>query len=681
MYRKQDSVRWRTCLQDQIEPLHKLQSLSTMAIPKAHYSLAILVILFVVSNSQNACNPECKAKEPFNCDNSLTFNRTGFPKNFTFGAATSALRVLHIEPLMDGTTKLMDIQKGFQIAAPETLLEDVKLLKRLKVQAYRLSIAWSRVLPKGRLTGGVDENGITYYNNLINELKTNGIEPFVTIFHWDVPQTLEDEYGGFLSPRIVEDFKNYAELLFQRFGDRVKFWITLNQPYSLSSKGYGDGSYPPGRCTGCEFGGDSGTEPYIVTHHQLLAHAEAVSLYRKRYQKFQGGKIGTTLIGRWFAPLNETSDLDQAAAKRAFQFFVGWFLDPLVYGEYPRIMRELVGDRLPKFTPQESDLVKGSLDFLGLNYYVTQYASDAPPPPQTQPSVLTDPRVTLGYYRNGVPIGVEASISPSFVYYPPGFRQILNHIKDNYQNPLTYITENGVADYGNLTVANALADNGRIQNHCSHLSCLKCSIEDGCNVAGYFAWSLMDNYEFGNGYTLRFGMNWVNFTNPADRRQKDSGKWYSRRQVHLVHKFWGSAVMPQLWRQHRLEASGVKGTHRSTKNEYRSVSQLVGYIEKQYETVSHHFVIRTQFFTVCCCNDGLRSQIFTRLLCLLRLGRGLKNVLELAGNAARDNKKTRIVPRHIQLAVRNDEELSKLLGDVTIAYGGVMPNIHNLLLP
>ncbi|RID49420.1 hypothetical protein BRARA_H00221 [Brassica rapa] len=468
-----------------------------MAVPKAHYSLAILVILFVVSNCQNACNPECKAKEPFNCDNSLTFNRTGFPKNFTFGAATSAYQIegaahralngwdyyTHRYP-----ERVPDRSSGDVACDSYDLYkEDVKLLKRLKVQAYRLSIAWSRVLPKGRLTGGVDENGITYYNNLINELKANGIEPFVTIFHWDVPQTLEDEYGGFLSPRIVEDFKNYAELLFQRFGDRVKFWITLNQPYSLSSKGYGDGSYPPGRCTGCEFGGDSGTEPYIVTHHQLLAHAEAVSLYRKRYQKFQGGKIGTTLIGRWFAPLNETSDLDQAAARRAFQFFVldGTFLDPLVYGEYPTIMRELVGDRLPKFTPQqESDLVKGSLDFLGLNYYVTQYASDASPPPQTHPSVLTDPRVTLGYYRNGVPIGVE---SPSFVYYPPGFRQILNHIKDNYQNPLTYITENGVADYGNLTVANALADNGRIQNHCSHLSCLKCSIEE-----------------------------------------KDSGKWYSR---------------------------------------------------------------------------------------------------------------------------------------------------------
>nr|QWJ73448.1 beta-thioglucoside glucohydrolase 4-6 [Isatis tinctoria] len=504
------------------------------AIPKAHYSLGILVMLFVVSSCQNVCNPECKAKEPFNCDDTLTFNRTGFADNFTFGAATSAYQIegaayralngwdyyTHRYP-----EKVPDNTSG-DLACDSYHLykEDVKLLKTMNAQAYRFSIAWSRVLPKGRLTGGVDENGITYYNNLINELKANGIEPFVTIFHWDVPQTLEDEYGGFLSTRIVTT-KNYAELLFQRFGDRVKFWITLNQPYSLASKGYGDGSYPPGRCTDCEFGGDSGTEPYIVGHNQLLAHAETVSLYRKRYQKSQGGKMGTALIGRWFVPLDETSKLDKAAAERAFQFFVGWFLEPLVYGKYPKIMRDIVGDRLPEFTPQQSDLVKGSLDFLGLNYYLTQYATDAPPSIPTQPSVMTDPRVTIGYYRNGVPIGVQA---PSFVYYPPGFRQILNYIKDNYENPLTYITENGVSDLGNLTLPDALADNGRIQNHCSHLSCLKCSIDDGCNVAGYFAWSLMDNYEFGNGYTFRFGMNWVNFTNPIDRREKDSGKWFSK---------------------------------------------------------------------------------------------------------------------------------------------------------
>ncbi|CAH2035797.1 unnamed protein product [Thlaspi arvense] len=474
-----------------------------MEIPKAIFSLAILVILFAVSSSQHVCNPLCKAKEPFNCDKIDTFNRTGFPKNFIFGAATSAYQIegaahralngwdyyTHRYP-----EKVPDNSSGDLACDSYNLYkDDVALLKRLKAQAYRFSIAWSRVLPKGKLIGGLDENGITYYNNLINELVANGIEPYVTIFHWDVPQTLEDEYGGFLSPRIVEDFKNYAELLFSRFGDRVKYWITLNQPFSLATKGYGDGSYPPGRCTGCEFGGNSGTEPYKVAHHQLLAHAETVSLYRKRYQKSQGGKIGTTLIGRWFTPLNETSDLDKAASKRAFSFIVGWFLDPLVYGDYPKIMRDMVGDRLPRFTPAQSELVKGSLDFLD--------------------------------YRNGIPIGVQA---PSFVYYPPGFRMILSHIRQNYGNPLTYITENGVADYGNLTLPDALADNGRIQNHCSHLSCLKCSIDEGSNVRGYFAWSLMDNYEFGNGYTLRFGMNWVNFTNPIDRREKDSGKWFSK---------------------------------------------------------------------------------------------------------------------------------------------------------
>ncbi|KFK35910.1 hypothetical protein AALP_AA4G052200 [Arabis alpina] len=221
-----------------------------------------------------------------------------------------------------------------------------------------------------------------------------------------------------------------------------------------------------------------------------------------------------------------TTDEDQAAAKRAFDFIVGWFLDPLVHGDYPQIMKDIVGERLPKFTTRESNLVKGSLDFLGLNYYVTQYATDAPPSIPSLPSALTDPGVTLGYYdTNGVPIGVQA---PSFVYYPPGFRDILSYIRTKYNNPRTYITENGVADFGNLTMPDALRDNGRIQCHCSHLACLKCAIEDGSDVAGYFAWSAMDNYEFGNGYTVRFGMNWVNFTNPADRRQKDSGNWFSQ---------------------------------------------------------------------------------------------------------------------------------------------------------
>ncbi|XP_010501958.1 PREDICTED: myrosinase 4-like [Camelina sativa] len=508
-----------------------------MEIQKTQYTIPIFLFLFAVSSCEKYCTTECKAKEPFHCNNTLTFNRTSFAKNFTFGVATSAYQIegsahrglngwdyfTHRYP-----EKVPDHSTGDRACnSYELYKDDVKLLKRMNVQAYRFSIAWSRVLPKGRLIGGVDENGIAYYNNLINELKANGIEPFVTIFHWDTPQTLEDEYGGFLSPRIVEDFKNYSELLFQRFGDRVKFWITLNQPYSYAVKGYGDGSYPPGRCTDCEIGGDSGTEPYIVAHHRLLAHAEVASLYRKRYQKSQGGKIGTTLIGRWHVPLNETSNLDKDAAKRAFDFAVGWFMDPLVYGKYPKIMREMVGDRLPEFTHHESALVKGSLDFLGMNYYLTRYTTDGPPPNPTNLNVLTDAQTNIAMYRNGIPIGVQAD---SFAYYPPGLRQMMNHIKNHYKNPLTYITENGASDLdaGNVTHAKALADHGRIQLHCSHLSCLKCAIGDGCNIAGYFAWSLMDNYEFGNGFTLRFGMNWVNFANPADRQEKDSGKWFAR---------------------------------------------------------------------------------------------------------------------------------------------------------
>ncbi|CAL9226376.1 unnamed protein product [Arabidopsis halleri] len=213
------------------------------------------------------------------------------------------------------------------------------------------------------------------------------------------------------------------------------------------------------------------------------------------------------------------------AARREIDFIVGWFLDPLVYGDYPKIMKDTLGERLPRFTLLESQLVKGSIDFLGLNYYFTQYATDSLQPISTPPNIQTDPRANISFSRGGVLIGVQ---SANFVYYPPGLRQILNYIKDNYANPLTYITENGFSTFGNLTLAEALADQGRIESHCSHLSCLKCAIEDGCNIAGYFPWSSMDNYEFSSGYTIRFGLNYVNFTNPADRREKDSAKWYSR---------------------------------------------------------------------------------------------------------------------------------------------------------
>ncbi|ERN11637.1 hypothetical protein AMTR_s00022p00202460, partial [Amborella trichopoda] len=165
--------------------------------------------------------------------------------------------------------------------------DDVKLMKYLGLDAYRLSIAWPRILPKGTLEGGVNRAGIDHYNSLINELLANGIQPFVTLFHWDLPQALEDAYGGFLSPNIVKDYTDYVDVCFREFGDRVKHWITLNEPYSYAFGGYVAGIFAPGRCSkpdGNCTAGNSGTEGYVVAHHLLLSHASAVKLYREKYK-------------------------------------------------------------------------------------------------------------------------------------------------------------------------------------------------------------------------------------------------------------------------------------------------------------------------------------------------------------------------------------------------------------
>ncbi|PNX83388.1 beta-glucosidase 24-like protein, partial [Trifolium pratense] len=274
--------------------------------------------------------------------------------------------------------------------------EDVEIMKNMNMDAYRFSISWSRILPKGKLSRGVNMEGINYYNNLINELLDKGLQPFVTLFHWDLPQALDEEYGGFLSHNIVNDFRDYAELCFKEFGDRVKYWITLNEPWTLSKYGYADGRSAPGRCSSWHnencVGGDSATEPYIVAHNQLLAHATAVKVYKSKYQASQKGRIGITLSCDWLVPLLDT-EADIHATQRGIDFILGWFLEPLTVGDYPSSMRSLVGSRLPKFSKHQSKLVKGSFDFLGLNYYTSNYATDAPELSDARPSLLTDSQV------------------------------------------------------------------------------------------------------------------------------------------------------------------------------------------------------------------------------------------------------------------------------------------------
>ncbi|KAK3205082.1 hypothetical protein Dsin_019128 [Dipteronia sinensis] len=350
-----------------------------------------------------------------------SLNRSSFPPGFIFGTASSAYQYEGAAneggrgpSLWDTFThrypdKIKDGSNGdVAIDSYNRYKEDVGIMKEMNLDAYRFSISWSRILPDGKLSRGVNKEGVRYYNNLINELLSKGIQPFVTLFHWDTPQALEDEYGGFLSPLIVEDFRDYAEVCFKAFGNRVKHWITLNEPWSYSIGGYAAALLAPGRCSEWQglncTGGDSATEPYLVSHHQLLAHATAVQLYKNKYQISQKGIIGITLVTSWMVPLSSARH-HQNAAQRALDFMLGWFMDPLTNGDYPHTMKSLVGSRLPKFSEEESNMIKGSFDFLGLNYYTANYVAYAPQFRSGNKSYVTDSLVNLLTARNGIPIG------------------------------------------------------------------------------------------------------------------------------------------------------------------------------------------------------------------------------------------------------------------------------------
>ncbi|KAF8745062.1 hypothetical protein HU200_013475 [Digitaria exilis] len=251
------------------------------------------------------------------------------------------------------------------------------MLKEMGMDAYRFSISWSRILPKGTLEGGINYQGIQYYKNLINLLKQNGIEPYVTIFHWDTPQALQDKYGGFLSRRIVKDYTDFAKVCFEHFGDKVKNWFTFNEPHIFSSFSYGTGGHAPGRCSPggtCAIPhGDSLSEPYRVGHHLLLAHAEVANLY-KSYKVGTDGRIGMALDVMYFEPYDEETFLDKQARERAIDFNLGWFMEPVFRGDYPFSMRSLVGNRLPYFRDDEKEKLVHSYDMMGLNYYTSMFA-------------------------------------------------------------------------------------------------------------------------------------------------------------------------------------------------------------------------------------------------------------------------------------------------------------------
>ncbi|KAJ6938041.1 beta-glucosidase 12-like [Populus alba x Populus x berolinensis] len=310
----------------------------------------------------------------------------------------------------------------------------------------------------GRLSAGVNEEGINiFYNDLIDDLLKNGLQPYVTLFHWDTPQALEDKYGGFLSPNIVNDFRDFVDLCFQKFGDRVKKWITLNEPWMFSVQGYDMGTMAP------------------------------VKLYKEKYQSCQGGQIGITLVSHWFEPYSN-SEADQNATKRSLDFMLGWFMDPLTNGDYPRNMHDFVGGRLPEFTAEESKMLKGSYDFIGINYYTTYYAQN----------------IDANYQSVGFMSDARASWT-------------------------------GVDDVNSnaSSLKEALNDPIREKSYKDHLKeCFEIH-------QGFFAWSLMDNFEWGSGYAVRFGLYYVDFKNDLKRYPKKSVKWF--KQADLKSKLLASA--------------------------------------------------------------------------------------------------------------------------------------------
>ncbi|CAK9186965.1 unnamed protein product [Ilex paraguariensis] len=449
--------------------------------------------------------------------------RQDFPADFLFGAASSALQTESsaTEGGRGPSTWDSMLEGADAVNSYNQYPEDVQQLVKMGADAYRLSISWTRILPDGTIAGGINQQGIDFYNKFIDELVNNGITPIVTLFHFDLPTALQTKYNGFLDTQILDDFKAYADLCFKNFGDRVKYWVTVNEPQVFAQYGYKIGMNPPDPLPV--------TNPFVAAHNIILAHATAAKLYRDTYQPTQKGEIGIPLVTQWFEAY-ESGRPDDNAAKRAFDFLTGWFLEPLIYGDYPFIMKALVGDNLPTFTDDQKALVKGSCDFIGVNYYTSSYAKDLPMlgPNDTITSQADFQRANLTSANSqGVPIGPQAPGSPSIYVYPQGLRDALIYIGNNYGNPKIIVTENGYPEKRDDTipVETAIQDDARIQHMIGHLYAISEAIKAGTNVKGYLMWALMDCMEVGSGYNVRFGLAYVDYLNNYKRTAKKSSGW------------------------------------------------------------------------------------------------------------------------------------------------------------
>jgi beta-glucosidase len=435
-----------------------------------------------------------------------------FPPGFVWGTATSAYQ---IEGAVREDGRGPSIWDTFcrvpgAVAGGETgdvacdhyhhLLEDVGLLTGLGTGAYRFSVAWPRVQPDGH--GPVNERGLNFYKRLLDLLRGQGITPFVTLYHWDLPQALEDR-GGWRERDTAERFADYAGIVHDALADWEPHWITLNEPYCSSIVGYAEGRHAPGA--------REGHGALAAAHHLLLAHGLAVP----RLRTFGGERVGVTLNMSPAVPAS-ASPQDAEAARRMDLLVNRQFTEPLFGGAYPGDLAETFGAISDFSFRRDGDLeiIGAPLDFFGLNYYYRIHAADAP---HAEPDPARRTAFDIGV-RNVTPEGGVTS-GLGWPVEPEGLRQTLTGLAARHPGlPPVYVTENGYGDYGDLD------DQGRIAYLRGHLAAITEAVAAGVDVRGYFCWSLLDNFEWARGYAARFGLVHVDYATQA-RTPKASYHW------------------------------------------------------------------------------------------------------------------------------------------------------------
>lgn len=441
-------------------------------------------------------------------------SETPFPAGFLWGAATASYQ---IEGAVAEDGRAPSIWDTFSHTPDAThngdtgdvacdhyhrWRDDIGLMRELGLQAYRFSLAWPRIIPAG--TGQVNQAGLDFYDRLVDGLLEAGIAPFATLYHWDLPQALQDR-GGWESRDTAEAFVAYSDAVVRRLGDRVKGWITHNEPWVAAFVGNYQGRHAPGK--------RDLAAALQVAHHLLLSHGLAVPVLRAGAPK---AEVGITLNMSTARPASDAPE-DRAAATVADGFVNRWFLDPLHGRGYPADIVARFGAAMPQVTADDLATFAAPIDFVGVNYYFPTYARavagddplgfDSPTPEEL--AAAGHELTTMGW-----PV------------VPDAFSELLTRVQRDYAPGTIYITENGAA-FPDQVAGGQVVDPRRVAYLHGHLSAVRAAIAEGTKVGGYFVWSLLDNFEWALGYSQRFGIVYVDYATQA-RIPKASAHWYRR---------------------------------------------------------------------------------------------------------------------------------------------------------